>query len=137
VTALLDAFVDLDNVGAEILAKTLHPLIGKTADHNLTETVRFIGQLSRASELNGPGVERLAAKLTNVDPAVRQTFADYAEVVYQRAILRQAAQAVPTPASRANAISPEVENSVYASPDAAGAALDPITPRRRTPIFRR
>ncbi|MBC8873161.1 MAG: hypothetical protein H8E44_27320 [Planctomycetes bacterium] len=137
VTTHLDAFIDLDNLGAEILAKTLHPLFGKTADHNFTETTQFVGQVSRASEANGPGVERLAAKLTNIDPAVRQTFADYAEVVYQRAILRRAAGAVSLPASNANVGSPRGESPVYVSSDASSATLEPVTPRRRTPIFRR
>lgn len=130
VTVKLDTFVDLDNIGAEIFAKTLHPLIGKTADFNFTETARFMGQVSQASETNGPGMERLAAKLSNVDPAVRQSFAQYTDVVYQRAVLRRAARA-PLPASAATYTAP----SGVAQPSAAAA--EPVIPRRRTPIFRR
>jgi hypothetical protein len=137
VTVHLDAFVDLDNIGAEILAKTLHPLMGKTADFNFTETAQFMGQVSRASETNGPGMERLAAKLTNIDPAVRQSFAEYTDVVYQRAILRQAAQ-VPLPTSANRATAPDGRPSGRAQPSAASnASLEPMTPRRRIPIFRR
>jgi len=131
VTIHLDAFIDFDNVGAEILAKTLHPLIGKAADFNFAETAQFMGQVSRASESNGPGMERLAAKLTNIDPAVRQTFAEYTDVVYQRAILRRATQ-VPLPAS---ATAPSSHPSALTHPSSAG--LEPATPRRRIPIFRR
>lgn len=134
VTIHLDTFVDLDNIGAEILAKTLHPLIGKTADFNFTETAQFMGQVSRASETNGPGMERLAAKLTNIDPAVRKSFAEHTEVVYQRAILRRAAQ-TPLPMSAPRATAPDAVDSVVAQP--SSAVLEPIMPRRRTPIFRR
>lgn len=134
VTVHLDAFVDFDNVGAEILAKTLHPLIGKTADFNFTETAQFVGQVSRASETNGPGMERLAAKLTKLDPAVRKSFADYTDVVYQRAVLRRAVQ-VPSPATTPRAIAPVGSTSAVAHPSAA--ALEPMMPRHRTPIFRR
>lgn len=134
VTVHLDAFVDVDNIGAEILAKTLHPLIGKTADFNVSETAQFMGQVSRASETNGPGMGRLAAKLTNIDPAVRQTFADYTDVVYQRAILRRAAQ-TPLPASSTRTSVPGRAPSSMVPTSATG--METVIPRRRTPIFRR
>ena len=92
VTNCLDVFVRMEKVGADILLKTLHPLMGKTADFNFVETAKFIGQVSRAAENNGLGMERLAIRLENVDVPIRDSFAKHAEVVYQRAILRQNAQ---------------------------------------------
>jgi hypothetical protein len=85
----LDVFLRMDRVGADILLKTLHPLMGKTADFNFVESAKFLGQVSKAAENNGPGMERLAARLENVEPPLRELFARHAEIVYQRALLRQ------------------------------------------------
>jgi hypothetical protein len=96
VTNSLDVFLRMDKVGADILLKTLHPLMGKTADYNFVETTKFIGQVSLAAENNGPGMERLAARLENVEPPIRESFARHSEVVYQRAVLRQSVHS-PSP----------------------------------------
>jgi hypothetical protein len=89
VTNSLDVFLRMDKVGADLLLKTLHPLMGRTADFNFVETAKFLGQVSQAAEKNGPAMERLAAQLENVEPPLRDLFARHAEIVYQRAILRQ------------------------------------------------
>jgi hypothetical protein len=96
VTNTLDVFLRMDKVGADILLKTLHPLMGKTADFNFVETTRFLGQVSKAAEQNGPGMERLASSLENVEPPLRDLFARHAEIVYQRAILRTSASGSPS-----------------------------------------
>jgi hypothetical protein len=97
VTNCLDVFVRMEKAGADILLKTLHPLMGKTADFNFVETAKFIGQVSLAAENNGPGIERLANRLENVDVAIRDSFARHAEVAHQRAILRQNVQTTDSP----------------------------------------
>lgn len=84
----LDVFMQLDNVGAEIVAKTLQPLFGKTADHNFAETAKFVGRVSEAIESNGEGVERLASRLTNVQPEVRDQFARLAQRVHAQTAAR-------------------------------------------------
>jgi hypothetical protein len=86
----LDVFVQLDNVGLELIAKTLHPILGRTADSNFAESSGFIGQVSRVAEKNGPGVQRLASRLNNIDPAVREQFARLAAAVSHKAALRSA-----------------------------------------------
>jgi hypothetical protein len=86
----LDVFVQIDNLGIEVIAKTLHPLLGRTADNNFVESTKFLSQVSRVVETNGTGVQRLATRLTNIDPAVRQKFAELASEINQEAILRQA-----------------------------------------------
>jgi hypothetical protein len=84
VTHQLDMFLQLDNVGAELIAKTLHPLVGKTADHNFVEASRFLGQVSQAAESRPEGVQKLAGRLTKIEPAVRDRFSIIASEVYQR-----------------------------------------------------
>ena len=71
-TSRLDVFLQVEQLGVELLAKTLHPLVGSTVDKNYADTVRFVGQLSRASARNRAGIERLTGRLAQVDPAVRR-----------------------------------------------------------------
>ena len=52
---------------------------------NFLETAEFLQRLSRTTEENGPGVERLAARLRNVQPEVRSEFAEIALKVHQLA----------------------------------------------------
>ena len=79
----LDVFIEIDNVGAEIIAKTLHPLMGKNVDSNFSETIRFLSQVSHVAESNGPGVQRLVTRLTNVEPGVRERFSEIATTLNQ------------------------------------------------------
>ncbi len=84
----LDIFLQVDHLAADLIARTLHPLVGKSADHNFAESMTFVGRLSEKSEQNGAGVQRLAARLTNVDVDVRRQFAELANIVHHRALLR-------------------------------------------------
>lgn len=70
----LDVFVQADRLGVELLAKTLHPLMGSTIDKNYSDTIRFVSQVSRATTQNRAGIERLTARLANVNPVVRSRF---------------------------------------------------------------
>jgi hypothetical protein len=94
VTDRLDMFVQLDNVGAEILAKTLHPLVGKSADHNFTESTRFLSQVSQAAENRAAGLQQLAGRLNNIGEPVRDRFVQIATEVNHRATLREAGRQV-------------------------------------------
>ncbi len=87
VSTRLDVFVQLDNVGAEIVAKTLHPLMGRTVDKNFSESTRFVSQVSHVAETNGPGVQRLVSRLNRIDPSVRTQFAQITSAMNQRAVL--------------------------------------------------
>ena len=134
VTNTLDVFAKMDNAGIELLAKTLNPLVGRSADFNFIETSKFISQLSQASEANGPGMQRLAANLTGIEPVVRQAFAQHAEVVYQRGLLRQPGPLDPlTAAGSANG------NATYRLAPGTGpsAQLSPVMPRQHAPAYRR
>ncbi len=99
----MDIFLRTDHPAGEILLKTLHPLLGKAADYNFVETTKFVSQISQASQTNGPGMERLAEQLPNVDPAVRRAFSQHTEVAYQRALMRQIPERPPRPAATAAA----------------------------------
>jgi hypothetical protein len=68
----------IEPMGAELLGKTVSPLMGRTVDNNFIQTVAFAGSLSRTAEVNGRGVQRLATQLTHVQPEVRTQFSELA-----------------------------------------------------------
>lgn len=92
ITSRLDAFVQVDHEGLELLTKTLHPLVGKVADLNFTQTVAFVGSLSKTAEVDPDGVRRLAGQLKKVSPDVARQFAQISEKV----AIRAAQQPLPT-----------------------------------------
>lgn len=84
----MDVFLQIDNLAADVIARTLSPWIGKVADSNFHESCRFASKLAQTAEQNGPGVQRLADKLSKVEPPVREEFSKVASAVHQRAALR-------------------------------------------------
>ena len=84
VTSRMNFFLKIDNLAASIIAKTIHPLVGTTADHNFVETLKFAEKLSQTSARNGPGVQRMANRIDALTPEVRQRFQEMAGVVWQR-----------------------------------------------------
>jgi hypothetical protein len=103
ITCRLDAFIQLDNVGVEFVAKTFQPLVGKTADHNFRETTAFLSLLSHTAEVNHTGVQQLASKLTKVPPNDRQEFGTLAEKLATKAALEYQDFAGPPPLPAATA----------------------------------
>jgi hypothetical protein len=95
----LDAFVSVEPGGVELLSKIFYPLIAKTADSNFLQTVSFVGSLSRTAEVNSRGVQRLAGKLTHVQPEVRRQFAGVAAAVARKASEQGTAAALTASAS--------------------------------------
>jgi hypothetical protein len=71
VTARLDSFILVDRLGAELVAKTIQPLLVKTADHNFVETMKFVSTFSQTAEKNPAGMQRLATKLEKLDDPTR------------------------------------------------------------------
>ena len=88
-TSQLDIFMRLENVTLNLLAKTLSPLIGTTADHNFVETINFIQRLNETTIRNGPGVQAMAHRMKNLTPEVRKQFVQAADLVYDRAQVRK------------------------------------------------
>ncbi len=83
-TNSLDVFVKVDNTTVNLIAKTLNPVVGPTADHNFVESLNFVQRLNETTEQNGVGVQRMAGRLTNIDDQVRQKFVEIAGWVYER-----------------------------------------------------
>lgn len=88
VTGRLDVFVSLQHVGADFLARTFHPLVGKVADHNFVATGQFLSNLSLTAERNPQGIRRVAARLTNISPETRDKFVALTDQVAERAASR-------------------------------------------------
>ena len=61
-------------------------LMGKTVDNNFVQTAAFLASVSRTAEVNNPGVQRLASRLSKVQPEVRKEFAQVAQQVSQKAL---------------------------------------------------
>lgn len=87
VTARLDTFIYFDRLGVELIAKTIRPILGVTADHNFTETMKFTANVSRTAQQTPETMERLAGQLPKVDAATREELV----VVCQRAAERHEA----------------------------------------------
>jgi hypothetical protein len=92
VTNRLDAFIQIDHVGVEFIAKSFQPLVAKSADYNFAETSAFLANVSRTAEVNPPGMLRLAEKLTTVAAPVREEFAQVTIAVSERSAGRPAPQ---------------------------------------------
>jgi hypothetical protein len=84
ITCRLDAFMHIEPSGVEFLTKTFLPMVSKVADNNFTQTAAFLASVSRTAEVNLRGMQRLASKLSKVQPEIRQEFAQVAERVAQR-----------------------------------------------------
>jgi hypothetical protein len=76
VTARLDTFVVIDRWGAELVAKTVQPLLTSTADHNFIETMKFVSTFSKTAESNPAGMQRLSDKLDGLAIDTRQKMAE-------------------------------------------------------------
>ncbi len=102
----LDVFLKVENATISLIARTLNPVVGPTADHNFVETIKFVQRLNETTSQNGVGVQRMAYRLTQLDDGVREKFIEIAGGVYQRNIQLTnasagitAARDVPTPSS--------------------------------------
>jgi hypothetical protein len=85
---ILDIFLAIDNAGADLVAKTLYPLVGKTADTNFAETTKFLSKVSQTAEVNGAGMQKLAAKLAACDAQIRDQFVQVSASVQHKAVAR-------------------------------------------------
>ncbi len=109
VTSRMDTFIQIEHAGVEMLAKTLQMLVHRSADYNFIETAAFLGTVSRTAEANPGGMQRLATKLTNLEPHVRDRFAELSVGINQKARERQSLQTSAMPVREAE---PERVSSV-------------------------
>ncbi|KAA5542727.1 hypothetical protein FYK55_14480 [Roseiconus nitratireducens] len=75
VSGSLDCYVKFESLGADLIARSLGGLIGKSADHNFTETAKFISQISQACETNPNAMLEMADQLPQVDGTTKARFA--------------------------------------------------------------
>ncbi len=78
VTGTMDVYLKLDNLGADLITRTLGPFVGKTADYNFVESAKFVSQISEVCERNPVAAQNLASRLSKIRPEVRQQFATIA-----------------------------------------------------------
>jgi hypothetical protein len=136
VTNRLDVFIQLDNVGVELLAKTLHPLVGKSADRNFVESTRFLSQVSQAAETKAAGMHQLIPRQTKVDPGVREQFAVVTALVGQRAATRNSVPSTREsgPGDTPDRVAADNEREIASSPekllDTSERARQPLPLRR-------
>ncbi|WP_231602514.1 hypothetical protein [Neorhodopirellula pilleata] len=100
ISGTLDCFVQLESLGIDLIARTLSPIIGRSADSNFTQTAQFISQVSQSSAHNPSAMLDIASRLPQVEPPIRKTFADTIVTVARRSAansMNQAAQAKAQP----------------------------------------
>jgi hypothetical protein len=114
VTTQMDVFLKVDHFGAAAVAKTLQPLIGRSADHNFRETVNFIGKLSRTASANPTGVGRLAERLTDIRPEVRERFTKVVQTVGERGTSSEVAATRSTTSQPSSATRPSTSRIPHA-----------------------
>jgi hypothetical protein len=71
VTVRVDSFLKIEQMGIELVAKSVQPWITKTTDRNFSETLSFVSNFSRTAEKNPQGMRRLATRLSAVDEPTR------------------------------------------------------------------
>jgi hypothetical protein len=69
----IDAFLDVDGLGLELVTRALQPLIVHSAAANLREIALFISQFAAAAERNPAAIARLASRMTRTSPEDRRT----------------------------------------------------------------
>jgi hypothetical protein len=86
----LDSFVQLDNFGVEIIAKTFHAALGNIADHNLKEITGFVSSVHQAAETAPENLERITVRCNRIPDQTKHDFLTIADRVYEQAMGREA-----------------------------------------------
>jgi hypothetical protein len=84
ITVRVDSFVMIEQMGIELIAKTVQPWINQTADRNFIETLGFVSTFSQTAEKNPQGMQRLASRLRTVDGPTRNELVDLCYRAAQR-----------------------------------------------------
>ncbi|MDR1491147.1 MAG: hypothetical protein LBT05_00250 [Planctomycetaceae bacterium] len=87
----LDAYIQIQNPGADMLARVLVTVVGKIADNNFEQTVEFVMNISESAENDYEAVQSVALKLSRVRREVAEELATLAETVYDRETNRHVA----------------------------------------------
>lgn len=68
----IDAFLDVDGMGLELVTRTLQPLIIRSAATNVHEISLFVTQFAAAAARNPAAVSRMADRMTRTPPEDRR-----------------------------------------------------------------
>ncbi|MGQ9504193.1 MAG: hypothetical protein ACUVQG_05175 [Thermogutta sp.] len=74
VSAQMDLYIQVDRIGAELITKALHPLLGGMAETNYQQTMAFVGSVYRTAVVRPQSLQRLANQLTQLDSTTREAF---------------------------------------------------------------
>ncbi len=85
VSCNMDIFLQLDNLGVDLVARTIQPLMWSTAEQNFAESAKYVSQVSQAAEMNPEGMQDLIGRLPQVDQEVRTQMCTVVDRVAQRA----------------------------------------------------
>jgi len=77
-TVQIDAFLDVDGMGLELVTRTLQPLIIRSAAVNVHEISLFVSQFAAAAARNPAAVSRIADRMTRIPPEDRRTLVSLA-----------------------------------------------------------
>jgi hypothetical protein len=91
----VEAFLDVDGLGLEIVTRTLQSLIVRSAAANVHEICLFVSQFARAAERNPAGVARLAERMSRTPPTDRRALVALASGVSGTPPVRAAADTSP------------------------------------------
>jgi len=89
----LDAFIQINSLGVDMLAKLFFAPLARVADNNFEVTLSFISQVSRAAARNPDMLREATEEITSVRPEVCAAFLD----VVDRAAMRFARRNQPMP----------------------------------------
>ena len=84
----LDAFIQINNAGADVLAKLFFASITKIADSNFEVTTSFVSQVSNAASRNPTALKGMAEEITSVRSDVCEEFCDLVDRVEARVARR-------------------------------------------------
>lgn len=79
----MDIFLKMDQVGTNLMAKTIQPIIGPTADQNFLDSLNFVERLHEKAVENGPGVQHMGNRL-DINEDVKEKFIEITGLVYER-----------------------------------------------------
>lgn len=136
VTSRMDAFFRVDHTGVELMAKTFHPLLVKSADANFVETARFFNQLARVAESRPEMLHAWSERMVNIRPEDRRGFVAAVDRAAQRADAAFAGQAEMASQSQRPS-QPHPPASVAASADWEGMTAPRGASQRREGRFQR
>ncbi len=81
----LDSFVQMDNLGVEMFARTFHNVLGGIADHNFREVAGFVASVSQAAESAPENLHQIAERCRRVPPTTTQRFVAISDRIFEDA----------------------------------------------------